>query len=157
MIHKNTLKAAGLSVLLAAGTSLSFSVLATPQVIELTQVACQFTESENGIDHGFSASSADDCKAINQRTGEDRLSKTKAITLKPGQYIFRVTNKDVPYDLGFYLRGKGLIGYASLPRVSGGGLKTGATLDYAVELKEGEYIYSCPLNPTPDYNLVVRY
>ena len=24
-----------------------------------------------------------------------------------------------------------------------------------IELKEGEYVYSCPLNPTPDYKLIV--
>jgi len=39
--------------------------------------------------------------------------------------------------------------------VSGGGLKTGATQDYEVELEPGEYLYSCPLNPTPNYKLIV--
>ena len=36
------------------------------------------------------------------------------------------------------------------------GLTTGTTQDYAIELKAGEYLYSCPLNPTPDYKLVVK-
>ena len=76
------------------------------------------------------------------------------LELKPGKYIFRVTNKNVPYSLGFWLRGKGF-GRVTLPGVSGGGLAPGTTKDYAVELKEGEYLYSCPLNPTPDYRLVV--
>ncbi len=44
----------------------------------------------------------------------------------------------------------------TLPSVSGGGLTPGTTKDYVVELKEGDYFYSCPLNPTPDYHLVVR-
>ena len=39
--------------------------------------------------------------------------------------------------------------------VSGGGLSLGATRDYAVELKEGVYVYSCPLNPTPDDRPIV--
>jgi len=39
--------------------------------------------------------------------------------------------------------------------VSGGGLTTGTTKDYEVELEPGEYLYSCPLNPTPDYKLIV--
>ncbi|MGP1614552.1 MAG: hypothetical protein ACTS5Y_05780, partial [Pollutimonas bauzanensis] len=73
----------------------------------------------------------------------------------PGRYIFRVTNKDVPYELGFWLRGAGLTGRATLPSVSGGGLTQGVTKDYAIELKPGEYAYSCPLNPTPDYRLIV--
>ena len=30
------------------------------------------------------------------------------------------------------------------------------TVVHAVELKPGKYLYSCPLNPTPDYNLVVK-
>lgn len=45
---------------------------------------------------------------------------------------------------------------ARLPSVSGGSLTTGRTKDYAIELKAGDYVYSCPLNPTPDYKLVVR-
>ena len=40
--------------------------------------------------------------------------------------------------------------------VSGGGLKTGVTKDYEVQLEPGEYIYSCPLNPTPNYRIVVK-
>ena len=53
------------------------------------------------------------------------------------------------------LRGKGL-GRVTLLSVSGGGLTPGTTKNYIVELKEGEYLYSCPLNPTPDYRLVVK-
>jgi len=40
--------------------------------------------------------------------------------------------------------------------VSGGGLSTGKTKDYKVTLKPGEYFYSCPLNPTPNYRVVVE-
>lgn len=128
---------------------------AAPQVIELTQVACQFLESENGRNHGFQSRNAADCEAINSRTGTDRLATAKVLRLKPGAYIFRVANRDVPYELGFWLRGDGVLARARLPSVSGGGLSTGRTHDYAIELKPGEYVYSCPLNPTPDYKLVV--
>ncbi len=55
----------------------------------------------------------------------------------------------------FYLRGDGVFNYATLPRVSGGGLTIGKTQDYTIELKPGSYVYSCPLNPTPDYRLEV--
>ncbi|GAB4167876.1 MAG: hypothetical protein Fur0039_05930 [Rhodocyclaceae bacterium] len=129
---------------------------AAPRVIELTQVPCQFLESENGANLGFRSSRIQDCEAINARTGKERLSRAKPLQLKPGKYVFRVTNKDVPYELGFWLRGATLIGRASLPSVSGGGLTRGRTQDYAIELKPGEYVYSCPLNPTPDYPLVVK-
>ncbi|RME62536.1 MAG: hypothetical protein D6782_11990 [Alphaproteobacteria bacterium] len=125
-------------------------------VITLTQTACQFVESENGVDHGFTSTGKKDCEAINERTGAERLANAKTLTLKPGKYVFRVTNRNVPYELGFWLRGEGLFSRATLPSVSGGGLKTGATKDYAIELVEGTYLYSCPLNPTPDYRLVVK-
>ena len=140
----------GVLALVVAG-----SASAEPQVITLTQVGCQFLESENGVDHGFQTRSQADCKAVNERTGEQRLAESRVLDLTPGRYVFRVTNKNVPYDLGFWLRGDGLVNRAKLPSVSGGGLSTGKTRDYAVDLKPGEYVYSCPLNPTPNYRLVV--
>ena len=128
---------------------------AEAQVIQLTQVPCQFLESEGNIDHGYQSRSGADCQAINDRTGAQRLTKASTMRLKPGSYIFRVTNQNVPYPLGFWLRGDGLFNRARLPSVSGGGLTTGKTRDYAITLKPGEYVYSCPLNPTPDYKLIV--
>lgn len=129
---------------------------ASSTVIELTQVACQFLESEQGVDHGYQTSGSQDCQAINARTGEARLDKAATLELKPGKYVFRVSNRDVPYELGFWLRGATLLSRATLPSVSGGGLAMGQTRDYEVELKPGQYVYSCPLNPTPDYPLVVK-
>ena len=40
-----------------------------------------------------------------------------------------VKNEGVPYDLGFWLRGDGLLNRARLPSVSGGGLGTGSSVD----------------------------
>ena len=127
-----------------------------PATIELTQTPCQFLESEAGKDRGFKSAKGSDCEAINSRTGTQRLAESKTIELKPGRYVFRVKNKNVPYELGFWLRGESLIDRARLPSVSGGGLTAGRTQDYAIELKPGNYVYSCPLNPTPDYKLIVR-
>ena len=128
----------------------------TPAVIELTQVPCQFLEPEQGANRGFRSHSAEDCIAINGRTGPERLAEARPLALAPGRYVFRVTNKDVPYELGFWLRGDGLVNRAKLPSISGGGLTTGETRDYEITLTPGEYVYSCPLNPTPDYRLTVR-
>ena len=129
-------------------------------VIVLTQIPCQFIESERGMDHGFKTAKKADCEAINQRTGSDRLAKARVITLKPGKHVFRVTNKNVPYSLGFWLRSKGYDWRNPLHRitkisVSGGGLDMGKTKDYEATLEAGEYVYSCPLNPTPDYRIIV--
>jgi hypothetical protein len=127
---------------------------AEPKIIALTQTACQMLEPE-GIDRHFVSTRPDDCKAINRKTAEQRLASAKTLRLKPGSYIFRVTNKNVPYQLGFYLRGDGIVNSVRLPKVSGGGLAKGVTKNYRITLVKGEYVYSCPLNPTPDYKLVV--
>jgi len=124
------------------------------EVITLTQRACQIVEAEADLQH-FKADRADACEAVNEKTGEVRLQKATALRLKAGDYIFRVSNRDVPYPLGFWLRGAGL-SRLTLPSVSGGGLHTGDTKDYRVRLEVGEYRYSCPLNPTPDYVLIVE-
>lgn len=123
-----------------------------PEVVELTQIHCTIVEAEK-IPQEFVSQSSEDCVRINKETTGKRFFKV--LRLKPGQTIFRVTNKNVPYDLGFWVRGKG-IKRLILPSVSGGGLKTGETKDYLIDLKPGEYIYSCPLNPTPDYPLIVE-
>ena len=156
-ISTSTLKKA-LAATVFAVTSAGISGVASAedaQIIELTQVNCQFLESENDTDHGFKSTGKEDCEAIHDKSGEDRLAKSKTIELKPGKYIFRVTNKSVEYPLGFYLRGDGIIDKATLPKVSGGGLEKGVTKDYEIELTEGEYVYSCPLNSTLDHKLVV--
>jgi len=131
-------------------------------VIELTQVPCQFLESENGVDHGYTTTSKADCEAINARTGEERLAASNTLNLAPGKYIFRVKNEDVPYPLGFWIREHDYNPYnpvhkATKTSVSGGGLTEGATRDYEVVLEAGtDYVYSCPLNPTPDSRIVVH-
>ncbi|MDQ7016342.1 MAG: hypothetical protein Q9N68_08200 [Gammaproteobacteria bacterium] len=125
-------------------------------LIELTQVPCQFLESEKGINHGFASQQLADCVAINEKTQKARLAKANILRLAAGSYTFRVINKNVPYELGFWLRGDGLINRARLPSVSGGGIKTASHRDYEIELKAGKYVYSCPLNNTPDYTLVVK-
>lgn len=143
------------TVLLAIGTGLCAPASgAEPRVVTLTQTPCQFLESER--DRGFKSRAPAECETINARTGKQRLADAATVELPPGRYIFRVTNRNVPYELGFWLRGASLIDRARLPSVSGGGLSEGKTQDYVVDLKPGRYVYSCPLNPTPDYNLVVR-
>ena len=144
---------------MAGGTLLSAAQAEAAQVIELTQVACQFIESENGVDHDFTTTKKADCEAINAESSAQRVAEAQTLTLKPGTYVFRVTNKDVPYELGFYLREhdydwKNPLHKLSKTSVSGGGLHAGVTKDYEVELKPGEYLYSCPLNTTPDYKLI---
>ena len=121
-------------------------------IVRLTQTPCVFVESE--VDpKAYTSTRKEDCEAINEQAAKERTLKT--LRLKPGEYVFRVTNRNVPYELGFWVRGQG-VGRVTLPSVSGGGLVTGKTQDYRIKLIAGEYYYSCPLNPTPDYTLRVR-
>ena len=143
----------GLAVLLLCSAAVPASAV---QLLELTQVPCQFLESEGGVDRGYKSRSIKDCEAINAKTANERAAKAKPLAVKPGKYVFRVTNKNVPYELGFWLRGTSAVGRVTLPSVSGGGLMPGKTQDYEIELKPGDYLYSCPLNTTPDYKLIVR-
>jgi len=109
---KSTINRYLLSAALAvAATSYVGSVAAEEeaQIIELTQVNCQFVESEHGTDHDFQSADKDDCALIHEQSGEERLAAAKVMKLKPGKYIFRVTNKDVEYPLGFYLRGESVV------------------------------------------------
>lgn len=131
-------------------------------IINLTQVGCQFLESENDVNRGYMPTSAADCVDINNESGEARLAEAKVLNLAPGRYIFRVENRNVPYPLGFWLRETDYqlgnpIHKLTKTSVSGGGLNTGTTLDYEVVLEAGiQYVYSCPLNPTPNYSIVVN-
>jgi len=145
----------GAAFTLAATSYLGTATAEEAQIIELTQVNCQFVESEHGKDHGFTSTTKEDCEVIHNQSGADRLAAAKVLELKPGKYIFRVTNKDVEYPLGFYLRGESVLDKVRLPKVSGGGLDTGVTKDYEITLESGEYVYSCPLNSTLDYKLMV--
>jgi len=124
------------------------------ETVTLTQTACQFIEAEGGNQH-YQAHDYDACEAFNEKTGEQRLKDAKPLELKAGDYVFHVKNQDVPYVLGFWLRGAGF-GRLTLPSTSGGGIQTGGYKDYAITLEEGEYVYSCPLNPTPDYKIIVK-
>ena len=128
---------------------------AQPTLITLTQAPCQFLESEGNVDRGYRSRAKADCEAINAKSATARVAEAKPLQLKAGAHVFRVTNRDVPYELGFWLRGAKLTSRVSLPSVSGSGLTTGKTQDYAITLDPGEYVYSCPLNTTPDYRLVV--
>ena len=144
--------AAGLAVGLAAGAEAGADMA---KVIKLTQTGCQFIEPENGVDHKYRTTRKADCVKINTKTEKKRLAKHKVLKLKAGTYVFRVTNRDVSYMLGFYLRGQGLRRF-TLPGTSGGGLHKGKTRDYKIKLKPGKYIYSCPLNDTPNYEIHVE-
>ena len=113
---------------------LNVSQAHSSKVINLTQVGCQFVESENGTNHGYSPAKKADCVEINDKTAEKRLDAAKTLELKSGDYTFRVVNRNVPYELGFWLRSVGYdwrnpVHKLTKTSVSGGGLVQGMTED----------------------------
>jgi hypothetical protein len=86
----------------------------------------------------------------------------KGIELKPGKYQFRVTNVNVDKDLGFVIqkasdKNNDVMKTAVENSFTTFLIAKGKTeLTGIVELKEGEYLYSCPLNPTPQYLITVK-
>ena len=158
---KNILFKGSKLLLLAGASAIAIANLTFPvksqsdnvTTIALTQTGCQFVETE-GKNHNFQTTSAADCKKINSDTLAEREKEFKPLELTAGEYVFQVTNENVPYELGFYLRGQGR--FSTLPKTSGGGLTAGTTKEYRVTLRPGKYWISCPLNPTPDYPLIVN-
>ena len=124
------------------------------RIIYITQVPCQFLELESK-NFNFQSREESDCAKINSTTLKDRNKVFQTLKLKAGKYNFRVTNNGIPYEVGFWLRGAGF-SRLILPATSGGGLFSGVTKDYPIKLKPGNYKISCPLNSTPDYELIVE-
>lgn len=92
--------------------------------------------------------------ALEQTKGEFTQKK---ITLSEGTYIFEIANNNVGHDVGFVLAPKAdvkkHIKNAYVKKVVKNNTKGTSN---KVTLKKGEYVYFCPLNPTPQYTLVVE-
>jgi plastocyanin len=82
-----------------------------------------------------------------------------SLTLEAGKYQFAISNNGVDHELGFVLAPKGKTeqkyhikeAYVTKP------VKEGMTsMTKVVDLKAGEYVYFCPLNPTKEYSLTVK-
>lgn len=88
----------------------------------------------------------------------------QTLELRPGQYIFMVTNQGVEHEVDFVLKrmeGQNAQGEADPKPLRGARLtrpiRNGETSSTPiVELKAGTYVYDSPLNKTPEYTLTVR-
>ena len=87
---------------------------------------------------------------------------TEHLDLAAGQYQFRVSNDGVGHDVGFVIQRAadkdGDLAATALPTsFVTAPVATGATESTGiVTLAPGEYVYSCPLNPTPHYTITVK-
>lgn len=88
---------------------------------------------------------------------------TQELNLKPGKYQFRIVNQNVDHELGFVIQkaedaGKDVMknnvanSFASKTVKAGEAAYTGV-VDFTAA---GDYVYICPLNPTPHYKIKVQ-
>ena len=132
------------------------------KIISILVIALAFTINANAQDSMKKDAMMKDSKttvvSLEQTKGE---FTQKEITLKKGDYVFEISNNNVGHQVGFVLVPKGKD--ASKPENH---IKT-AYVTKAVEnnskeqsnvttLAKGEYVYFCPLNPTPQYTLKVE-
>jgi hypothetical protein len=85
----------------------------------------------------------------------------KALTVSEGTYVFEVSNNHAAKEVGLVLVKKGAdasnpenhikTAYVTAVAKDGETQKTNPTT-----LAKGEYVYFCPLNPTPQYTLTVQ-
>lgn len=92
-----------------------------------------------------------------------KLEQTKGdfniqgLTLAQGDYVFEISNNGVDHEVGFVIAPKSnpdahiKTGYVQKT------IKDGETsTSKVVNLPKGEYVYFCPLNPTPKYTITVK-
>lgn len=108
----------------------------------------------------FAASqvSAQDAKVIKLTQVDGKFTKTE-LNLKPGKYIFEVTNKKVDREVGLVVANtteEGKAGDHIKEGYLANTIKKGEKArSQVVVLGEGTYKYFCPLNPTPEYTITV--
>lgn len=92
--------------------------------------------------------------ALEQTKGE---FTQKEITLKAGTYIFEISNNNVGHQVGFVLAPKSNPDAHIKTAYVTKAVENNATeSSNATTLEKGEYVYFCPLNPTPQYILIVN-
>ncbi len=127
------------------------------KIISTLVIILAFTLGTNAQDKMMKHSKAT-VVSLEQTKGE---FTQKEVTLESGAYIFEIANNNVGHQIGFVLVPKGKD--ASKPENH---IKT-AYVTKAVDnnttessnvthLEKGEYVYFCPMNPTPQYTLTVK-
>jgi len=106
------------------------------------------------------ATFAQEAKTV-QLQQTDGAFTVKELKLSEGTYVFEIENTGVDHEVGFVLIKDGTDAskpknhikeaYVQQPVATG---KTQSSKE--VKLEKGTYIYFCPLNPTPQYKLIVE-
>ena len=103
--------------------------------------------------------------AFAQNAKTIQLEQTKGeftiqdMTLEAGDYVFEISNNGVDHEVGFVLAPKGKTEAADHIKAAyvQETVKEGSSsTSKVVSLEKGEYVYFCPMSPTPQYTLTVK-
>ena len=114
------------------------------------------------INQSLKAQTMEKDVTIIELTQTENQFETQELKLTSGKYQFRIVNKNVDKDLGFLIRKEEDKNSSSMetviPNSFTAALVKKEKVQYTgiVELKKGKYVYTCPLNPTPHYQLIVK-
>lgn len=108
---------------------------------------------------GATLSQAQEVKVIQLQQTPGAFETQSLILDADTPYVFEVTNNGVNKAVGFVIAPKGMteqknhVANAYLSKT----IKDGETASSkTVQLEKGEYVYFCPLNPTPQYTITVQ-
>ena len=128
------------------------------KIISILVIALSFTMASNAQESMQKDAMMKDTKttvvSLEQTKGE---FTQKTLTLAEGDYIFEITNNNVGHQVGFVLAPKSNpdahIKTAYVTKAVDNNSKETSNV---TTLAKGEYVYFCPLNPTPQYTLIVE-
>lgn len=128
------------------------------KIISILVIALAFSLNSNAQDSMKKEAMMKDAKAtvvsLEQTTG---AFTQKTVTLSEGSYIFEISNNNVDHKVGFVLAPKSdpdahiKTAYVTETVDTNTKQKSNVTT-----LTKGEYVYFCPMNPTPQYTLIVE-
>ncbi|NRA91928.1 MAG: cupredoxin domain-containing protein [Psychroserpens sp.] len=123
------------------------------KIIALFVITLTFTSQVNAQDK-MMKDTKPTVVALEQTKGE---FTQKEVTLEAGDYIFEISNNNVGHQVGFVLAPKSNpdahIKTAYVTKVVDNNATESSNVTH---LEKGEYVYFCPMNPTPQYTLIVK-
>ncbi len=127
------------------------------KIISILVITLAFTLQTNAQDKMMKDAKAT-VVSLEQTKGE---FTQKEVTLEAGAYVFEISNNNVGHQVGFVLMPKGKdaskpenhIKTAYVTKVVDNNSTQSSNVTH---LEKGEYVYFCPMNPTPQYTLIVK-
>ena len=102
--------------------------------------------------------SQDHVKTVQLEQTEGEFT-VKELHLSAGAYVFEIVNNGVNHEVGFVLAPEGKTdadNHIKAAYVKETVKEGKSSMTSTVNLEKGTYVYFCPMNPTPQYKLIVE-